>query len=104
MSVVSDAMPDERLQSVVSSPGSSRSRRPPTRRAGVAGARVEGDLAARVLALVAVDELARGLVEEHGVLVVHRPAVLAVGEDHVGLDLLAEVLHEALGARGRAPP
>ncbi len=63
-----------------------------------------------MLCLVLVKQGPGGLLVEDGVLVVHGGSRLPVVEVHVGQDLLAEVLHEAVdaeikdGAQASLPP
>ena len=51
-----------------------------------------------MLADVGVEDPPRRAVEQRRVAVVHLEPAAAVVEDHAGHDLLAEVLHEAVGA------
>lgn len=54
--------------------------------------------------LVVLDRLTGDGVVENGVAVVHGRAHLTVGEVHVGLHLLPEVLHESVGAQIQGTP
>ena len=66
-------------------------------RPAVPRAREEEQPAPGVRALVGVEDLARHLVVDDRIAVVHGGAGLTVGEVHVDLHLLAEVLHESVG-------